>query len=54
MPIKCVSCGKSVETDSYWVRFPCPACGEESVVRCERCRKIVVTYKCPKCGFDGP
>jgi len=53
MVLKCTSCGRSVETEKYWVRFPCPECGEP-ITRCERCRKIVVRYKCPKCSFEGP
>lgn len=54
MVLKCVSCGKRVETESYWVRFPCPECGQENIIRCERCRKLANKYKCTKCGFEGP
>ena len=54
MVLKCNSCGKRVETEKSWVRFPCPSCGGESITRCERCRRLVVKYKCPKCGFEGP
>ncbi len=54
MALKCSSCGRSVEADSYWVRFHCPECGEDIIVRCERCRKLAVKYKCGKCGFEGP
>ncbi|RLJ02889.1 MAG: RNA-binding protein, partial [Candidatus Aenigmatarchaeota archaeon] len=24
------------------------------IIRCEKCRKLSNTYKCPKCGFEGP
>ena len=54
MTLRCVSCGKRVETESYWVRFPCPECGDEVIIRCERCRRLVNKYKCKKCGFEGP
>ncbi len=54
MVMKCVSCKKRVETENYWVRFPCPACGEEEIIRCEKCRKLTVKYKCQKCKFEGP
>jgi len=52
--IRCVSCGKRVETEKFWVGFPCPSCGDTKIVRCERCRRLVVTYQCPKCEFEGP
>lgn len=54
MAMRCSSCGKRVEAESYWVRFQCPECGKGDVVRCERCRKLSVVYKCPKCEFEGP
>ena len=54
MTLTCVSCGKRVETESYWVRFKCPACSDSEVIRCEKCRRLSVKYKCPKCGFEGP
>lgn len=54
MDIRCVSCGKRVENEDFWVKFPCPNCAEEEVVRCEKCRRLAVEYKCSKCGFIGP
>ncbi len=54
MTLRCVSCGKRVENESCWIKFPCPDCGKDDIVRCERCRKIVNKYKCKKCGFEGP
>ena len=45
----CVSCGKKVETENYWVEFDCPECGKEKITRCERCRRLANVYKCTKC-----
>jgi predicted RNA-binding Zn-ribbon protein involved in translation (DUF1610 family) len=52
--LRCGSCGKRVETENMWVAFPCPACSGETIVRCERCRRLSNAYKCSKCGFEGP
>jgi len=50
--LRCSSCQKEV-TDDY-VRFKCPKCGKEEVVRCMKCRGTVAKYKCGSCGFEGP
>jgi len=47
----CTTCGKQTKR---FAEFPCPACGEEKIVRCNHCREIVSPYKCPKCGKEGP
>jgi predicted RNA-binding Zn-ribbon protein involved in translation (DUF1610 family) len=52
--MKCKSCGKNVEAERNWVEFTCPACGEDKIIRCEHCKKVVISYKCSKCGFAGP
>lgn len=52
--LRCGSCGKRVETESFWAEFPCPACKGEKIIRCERCRRLANSYKCGKCGFEGP
>lgn len=52
--LRCGSCGKRVETESFWAEFPCPACSGEKIIRCERCRRLANSYKCGKCGFEGP
>ncbi len=52
--LRCVSCGKKVETENFWVEFDCPNCSEEKIIRCERCRRLANVYKCGKCGFEGP
>jgi len=50
----CTSCGRTIIPLEYYVRFPCPNCGQITIVRCEKCRKFGRSYKCPKCGFQGP
>ena len=52
--MKCISCGKRVETEEVWVKFPCPACGKTEIIRCGKCKKLGNVYKCPECGFEGP
>ncbi|MBN2517221.1 MAG: RNA-binding protein [Candidatus Altiarchaeota archaeon] len=47
----CSICGAKNEVA---VKFPCPSCGEATIVRCGNCRAINNPYKCPKCGFVGP
>jgi len=50
----CTSCGRPIPPYSRGVRFKCPNCGETTIWRCEKCRKLVNKYVCPKCGFEGP
>ncbi len=45
---------QSVANDAGSVQFPCPDCGEETIVRSRHSREIVVRYTCSKCGFTGP
>ena len=52
--LKCSSCKKSIANDSGSVRFMCPNCGKQEVIRCLSCRKSATKYKCPECGFEGP
>ena len=52
--LRCISCGKRVEAESQWVRFPCPQCGEAEILRCEKCKRQVNPYRCPACKFEGP
>ncbi len=51
---RCSSCGKRIEAEDTWVEFPCPSCGKESIIRCEKCKSTMVSYECGKCGFTGP
>jgi len=52
--MKCTSCGKRIEAEDFWVEFPCPKCGKEQIIRCEKCKRMSNSYQCPKCGFTGP
>ena len=52
--MKCSTCGKQIETEDNWVEFKCPACGEDTIFRCEHCKKLENQYTCQKCGFKGP
>ncbi|MCL5100751.1 MAG: zinc finger domain-containing protein [Candidatus Marsarchaeota archaeon] len=47
----CSSCGRL--TDKY-VTFKCPSCGNETIVRCQECRKTHTKYRCITCNFEGP
>jgi Zn-ribbon RNA-binding protein len=50
--MKCTSCKREV-TDDY-VKFKCPQCGKNTIVRCMKCRDTVTPYVCDECGFTGP
>lgn len=49
----CASCHIGLLTESDFVRFVCPSCGEKEIMRCARCRKKSTPYRCA-CGFEGP
>ena len=51
---RCVTCGVSVESERIWVEFKCPACSKESIIRCEKCKRLENSYTCKSCGFKGP
>jgi len=53
LPI-CTSCNRIIPPGTNAMKFPCPNCGEMLIWRCEKCRALARTYKCPKCGFEGP
>ncbi|MEM1681840.1 MAG: zinc finger domain-containing protein [Sulfolobales archaeon] len=53
-PPVCSSCGRIVEPYTRAVRFNCPNCGKTVIWRCEKCRKLAASYRCPSCGFEGP
>lgn len=46
--------GSVVTNDKGSATFPCPGCGEVTIVRTRNERENVVKYTCPKCGFTGP
>ena len=50
----CTSCNTKITNQEGTVRFLCPNCGEFEIVRCGRCRRLGMKYKCPNCGFEGP
>ncbi|HEX9709277.1 MAG TPA: zinc finger domain-containing protein [Candidatus Thermoplasmatota archaeon] len=51
--VACASCGIRL-TERGFATFMCPACGEQPMGRCVRCRDQGVRYRCRKCGFEGP
>ncbi|HYB63442.1 MAG TPA: zinc finger domain-containing protein [Thermoplasmata archaeon] len=51
--VKCASCGRSLRGAGA-TQFLCPNCGEAAIGRCSRCRDQSVTFRCPKCAFEGP
>jgi hypothetical protein len=54
MPLKCGSCGVSLLGQEEFVKFPCPSCAKEIILRDRQCKLQSVPYKCPSCGFEGP
>ena len=40
--------------DKGSVKFLCPKCGKQQIIRCSKCRRIVAKYICPECEFVGP
>jgi len=36
------------------VKFNCPKCGEQEIIRSKKARELVIKYTCPSCGFEGP
>jgi len=51
---KCTSCSKVLTNGQGSTIFVCPKCGKQEIIRCRKCREIVVKYTCPSCGFVGP
>jgi predicted RNA-binding Zn-ribbon protein involved in translation (DUF1610 family) len=52
--MKCTSCGVKIEAEDKWVKFSCPKCGKQKIIRCDKCKKLMNSYECGKCGFVGP
>ena len=44
----------SLSNDIGSTSFPCPKCGKYTINRTRKAREIVIKYKCPECGFEGP
>jgi len=51
---KCSSCNSDISVVPNSIIFKCPNCGKTTIVRCGKCRRMVVKYKCESCGFEGP
>ena len=54
MALKCSSCGVNLVGQEDFVKFDCPKCGETIIIRCKQCKQLSNSYKCEKCGFEGP
>ncbi|MFP3189884.1 MAG: zinc finger domain-containing protein [Thermoproteota archaeon] len=52
--VRCSSCNRPIPPYERAIKFPCPNCGRTTIIRCERCRKLVNNYICINCGFKGP
>ncbi|MDD5650358.1 MAG: zinc finger domain-containing protein [Candidatus Nanoarchaeia archaeon] len=52
--LRCNSCKEDVSSNKGSTTFKCPNCSKQTIIRCSRCRKTGVKYKCPGCGFSGP
>ena len=52
--MKCITCGKTVESDRFCVEFNCPSCGKGRIIRCSQCKILQNPYKCISCDFEGP
>lgn len=46
--------GNSITNTTGSVRFLCPKCKEQEIVRSRNERETVAKYTCEKCGFTGP
>lgn len=49
----CTSCKTDV-ANQVCVKFRCPGCGKEEIIRCNHCRRIATRYVCRLCNFSGP
>ena len=52
--MRCSSCGVDIRAKDNFVKFKCPNCGEEVIIRCNTCKVLSNRYTCSKCGFVGP
>jgi len=50
----CSSCKTDISNDIGNIKFKCPSCLKQTIIRCKHCREIVSKYKCPECNFEGP
>jgi predicted RNA-binding Zn-ribbon protein involved in translation (DUF1610 family) len=54
MKLKCSTCGVDVLAKKNFVKFSCPNCAEETIIRCSNCKQLSNKYVCGKCQFTGP
>jgi hypothetical protein len=54
MAMKCSTCGVNLLGQEGFVKFNCPSCADEVIIRCRQCKKLSVPYKCKSCNFEGP
>lgn len=52
--LRCTSCNVHIQAKGNFVKFMCPACNKQLIVRCKNCKDASVLYKCKNCGFEGP
>lgn len=50
----CRCCKRPIMPNDKCVNFYCPECGQTLIWRCQSCREAARTYRCDKCGFEGP
>ncbi len=50
----CTSCKSKLIGASGSVKFDCPSCNNEKIIRCFECRKNSIKYICTDCKFEGP
>jgi Zn-ribbon RNA-binding protein len=50
----CTSCKRKVMNFNGSIKFNCPNCGKEEIIRCKDCRANVIKYVCSSCKFEGP
>lgn len=50
----CTSTNTKVTNLTGTTKFMCPNCGKYEIIRSKKAREIVIKYKCPECGFEGP
>ncbi|MBU0929944.1 MAG: RNA-binding protein [Nanoarchaeota archaeon] len=52
--LKCNSCKENIDQNKGSSVFKCPSCAKQKIIRCNRCKKTGIRYKCNSCGFIGP
>ncbi len=49
----CQAVKQDITNDTGAVRFPCPSCAKNEIIRSSFARKNAIQYTCA-CGFTGP